>query len=224
MLEMQLRNSYNQTNTCCKTFGKARRESCKLKVSTRTGSAHKARRSEGRHSKQQALNTANSMTFISDQKHTSAPKGAPCEGGVSDCSDPGPLLDVCAVGCGLCGQTTACILFLLFSVGWNGRASLLLRLVVLLLTVVKLLLLLAFSLIKSVLAAFLAGLVFGVQLCVGLLLLALLALLLLSFLHEHHALDCGCPIIGACRCSWIYEGWHYWWEWGSDFVRSRRLA
>ena len=164
------------------------------------------------------------MTFISDQKHTSAPKVAPCEGGVSDCSDPGPLLDVCAVGCGLYGQTTACILFLLFSVGWNGRASLLLRLVVLLLTVVKLLLLLAFSLIKSVLAAFLAGLVFGVQLGVGLLLLALLALLLLSFLHEHHALDCGCPIIGACRCSWNYEGWHYWWEWGSDFVRSRRLA
>ena len=146
------------------------------------------------------------MTFISDQKHTSAPKGAPCEGGVSDCSDPGPLLDVCAVGCGLCGQTTACILLLLLSVGWNGRASL------------------AFSLLKSVLAASLALLVFCVQLGVGLLLLALLALLLLSFLHEHHALDCGCPIIGACRCSWIYEGWHYWWEWGSDFVRSRRLA
>ena len=192
---------YTNTRSCCKSTTRI------WQGSTRTGSAHKARRSEGRHSKQQALNTANSMTFISDQKHTSAPKGAPYEGGVSDCSDPGPLLDVCAVGCGLCGQTTACILLLLLSVGWNGRASL------------------AFSLLKSVLAASLALLVFCVQLGVGLLLLALLALLLLSFLlHEHHALDCGCPIIGACRCSWIYEGWHYWWEWGSDFVRSRRLA
>merc|ERR1712216_534786 len=85
--------------------------------------------------KQQALDTANSMTFISDQKHTSAPKGAPCEGGVSDCSDPGPLLDVCAVGCGLCGQTTACILLLLLPrflpaqecAGGLARASCVLR-------------------------------------------------------------------------------------------------
>merc|ERR1712216_767075 len=108
--------------------------------------------------KQQALDTANSMTFISDQKHTSAPKGAPCEGGVSDCSDPGPLLDVCAVGCGLYGQTVACILFLLLSMGWNGRASL------------------AFALLKGVLAASLALPVLFVQLGLGLLLVALLAM------------------------------------------------